>query len=65
MKNSLAVIETPRYNQNDRPIHVHTCVPLPGDDFLRHEWECDSAYCQSLRRKCPGHGGKLPRSLDD
>ncbi len=54
-----------RIVQNDRPIHMHRCFPAAGTGPVSHDWECDSAYCNSLRRACPEHGGVKPRSLDE
>ena len=53
-----------KQQQQLRPVHIHQC---PEGD---HPWTCPSAYCEDVRgrpRRCPGHGGELPRdtSADD
>jgi hypothetical protein len=45
------------YTVNNRPVHVHTCRVLAE----KHEWECDSPYCEVMDPAiCPEHGGFEP-----
>jgi hypothetical protein len=57
-KDALAVssFENPDpYVMGDGNVHVHTCPVGP------HEWHCDSCYCNTMRIRCPQHGGPTPK----
>ena len=43
-----------KYVIGDGNVHVHTCP-------AGHTWNCDSCYCNSMRIKCPEHGGPQPK----
>jgi len=47
--------EVDKYVMGDGNIHVHLCNVGP------HEWRCDSCYCNSMKTRCPEHGGAVPR----
>jgi len=38
----------------DGNVHVHFCS-------VGHEWKCDSCYCNTMKGRCPEHGGAIPK----
>jgi hypothetical protein len=43
------------YDAGGSTYHTHTCLVEP-----KHEWRCNSPYCQVLTDPCPDHGGEEP-----
>jgi len=55
-KDALAVSSSAdKYVMGDGNVHIHACPVGP------HEWYCDSSYCNTMRIKCPEHGGPVPK----
>ena len=55
---NLALIPKRIYTVNDRPAHVHHCLGIEGHE--KHDWECDSPYCEVMTGYCPDAGGFEP-----
>jgi hypothetical protein len=54
-KDELVVSDPNKFVIGDGNVHVHQCGVGP------HEWLCDSCYCNSMRGRCPDHGGAVPK----